>query len=178
MCAFTSFANSAIVEVAISNNTYTPALVNISIGDQVKFVWVSGFHPTVSDQDKWPTFILGSNKSDTTITFNEAGQLTYHCSAHPGMDGQINVLTITGTLPPLEKKVSVYPNPATKEVNIDLVNTEVDDYSIMTLCGHEVLSGRLINNRNTINIELKPGEYFIILRRRGEIIENRKLLVQ
>jgi hypothetical protein len=73
---------------------------------------------------------------------------------------------------------NVYPNPATSTLNISISenNTSI---SIFDIVGKNVSEMELLNGNNTLNIEnLNPGVYFYSIKRNGNIIETKKLVVQ
>ncbi|MCS7004628.1 MAG: FG-GAP-like repeat-containing protein [Cytophagales bacterium] len=85
--------------IRIGNNFYDPDTLTIRAGEVVEFVWIEGNHPTVSTNNKWPTFTLSSTNpiyqiSDSLTSI--IGQYPYYCQIHgtptSGMGGQINVI--------------------------------------------------------------------------------------
>jgi len=121
------------VQVGLNgNNNYSPADLTINPGDQVRFVWVSGTHPTVSDSPTplWATFVPSSSNTQV-ITFNQAGTFPYHCSAHAvlvngtwvGMIGSITVRTTPLATAPAQGTgpvLSYYPNPTRGQLTVQL----------------------------------------------------------
>jgi plastocyanin len=86
--------------VGNTGNDYTPAITNCIVGDTIRFQWVSGFHPTVSDNGTTiPSQDMdGSpgNGSVYKIKMTSVGTVPYYCTAHggiggTGMSGVINV---------------------------------------------------------------------------------------
>ena len=81
------------------SNTYSPADVTVAVGDTIKFVWVSGFHPTQSnDLTTIPLVNMdgtGGVNSIYKIKMLTAGSFPYVCTAHGGMGGTITVLSNT-----------------------------------------------------------------------------------
>jgi hypothetical protein len=73
---------------------------------------------------------------------------------------------------------NVYPNPANNILNISISenNTFI---SLFDIVGKKVSEMELLNGNNTLNIEnLNPGIYFYSIKRNGNIIETKKLVVQ
>lgn len=73
---------------------------------------------------------------------------------------------------------SVYPNPANEVLTISISenNTSI---SIFDIVGKNVAEMKLINGTNSLNIEnLNAGVYFYSIKRNGNIIETKKLIVQ
>ncbi len=73
---------------------------------------------------------------------------------------------------------SVYPNPANDILNISISenNTSI---SIFDIVGKNISTMTLVNGNNTMNIEnLTSGVYFYSIKRNGDVIETKKLIVQ
>ncbi len=68
--------------IKVKNNKYEPSSLTIQKGEKIKFQWVEGNHPTVSDNNVWKTFPMDENNQtywiDTSIT-NSVGNYSYHC---------------------------------------------------------------------------------------------------
>ena len=126
------------------NNSYTPqTLPALAVGDAVLFTWVSGVHPTMSDASPaaWPTFTLSSGSSSQTITFTKAGSYPYHCTAHAYQNadgsygGMIGTITVQAALATLTAQtpapsLSVYPNPARGQTNVQVSGPGGADYKL------------------------------------------------
>ncbi len=76
-------------------NTYSPANVTCTVGDTIKFVWESGFHPTQSLNGTTIPLVnmdgSGGINSVYKIAMLAAGSVPYECTAHGGMGGTITV---------------------------------------------------------------------------------------
>jgi plastocyanin len=92
---------STIHSVDQQASTFSPAIVNVSVGDTVK--WTSRAygpggtpHTTTSDDGLWDsgTMNLGSS---FMYQFNSQGSFNYTCSAHSSMTGTVNVGAASGT---------------------------------------------------------------------------------
>jgi len=73
---------------------------------------------------------------------------------------------------------SVYPNPVNDILNISISenNTSIVLFDIV---GKTVSEMELINGNNKLNIEnLNPGVYFYSIKRNGNVIETKKLIVR
>lgn len=71
---------------------------------------------------------------------------------------------------------SIYPNPASDEINIVLKDNEDLDFHIFNMAGQKVYTG----NEKTINIRhLTPGEYILVVaRKNGETKGSAKFIVK
>lgn len=137
------------------SNGYSPQdLPALKVNDAVRFVWVSGTHPTMSDSSPaaWPTFTLGPTNPTQTITFTKAGSYPYHCTIHAaalgngtfvGMIGSITVsaapLATTAFQAPTPT-LSLYPNPARGLVSVQLSAQHGPEYKLRlsNVLGREV----------------------------------------
>ena len=73
---------------------------------------------------------------------------------------------------------SVYPNPANNILNISISenNTSI---SIFDIVGKNVVTMKLENGKNILNIEsLNSGVYFYSIKKNGQLIETKKLIVK
>ena len=134
--AFTFISTSylfaqAVIEIKVGQGgglTYTPKNATCNVGDTIKFTWVSGNHPTVSDDNTTiPMFNMNSNNTSKKIVMTSAGTIPYYCTAHggtggAGMAGTITVSTSTGLTrsASLTSSLQVYPNPASEKVTVTL----------------------------------------------------------
>ncbi|HZI31124.1 MAG TPA: plastocyanin/azurin family copper-binding protein, partial [Candidatus Binatia bacterium] len=83
---------------------FTPAVVNINVGDKVVWNWAGNFHSTTSGTNGtfsglWDSGINNVPHSFTN-TFNSAGNFSYYCTFHfsSGMTGA--VIVASASLPP------------------------------------------------------------------------------
>lgn len=91
-----SFAQSTYtINVGDGGNLYVPANVTCLVGDTIKFVWISGFHPTQSLNGTTIPLVnmdgSGGVNSVYKIKMLTAGSVPYECTAHGGMGGVITV---------------------------------------------------------------------------------------
>jgi plastocyanin len=89
--AFSTAALAKDVTVAISNFSFGPTEVTISVGDTVTFVnGDDTIHSVVADDGSFHSDGLDTNDK-FTFTFTKAGKIAYHCGLHPFMKGDIVV---------------------------------------------------------------------------------------
>jgi plastocyanin len=67
-------------------NRFQPRTLFIAAGESVTWVWISGVHGVVSDDDP-PAFERSPTQAggQHTVTFANPGQYGYHCSVHGTM---------------------------------------------------------------------------------------------
>jgi plastocyanin len=87
----------AIVDVQIKNFVYTPRVITIDPGDQVRWTnFDTASHGQVSVEPGFSTVVIGQDQS-TVTTFNVPGTFAYVCSIH-GVSMQGTVV-VRGTPP-------------------------------------------------------------------------------
>ena len=83
-------AHAQEVAVTIDNFTFTPAELNLKVGDTVTWTNHDDIPHTVVSAGKFRSKALDTNDS-FTFTFTAAGEYRYFCSLHPHMTGMIKV---------------------------------------------------------------------------------------
>ena len=164
---FSSQAAVAVVGVGNGGDVFTPAVANISTGDQVIWVWQSiGIiqHNTTNLAALWGS---GNHPApfSYTNTFNTAGSFPYECSLHVvfGMTGTINVAAVANQPP----TVSI-TNPASGAVfaapaNVTMQATAADSDGTVTNVQFRVGSIILTNDNTApyaaVTNNLAAGSY-------------------
>jgi plastocyanin len=76
-------------KVAVADNSFTPASIDVAVGDTVTFENEGQIAHTVTGDD----FDSASLAPGDTFTFkaSEKGSFSYVCTFHPGMQGTIEV---------------------------------------------------------------------------------------
>jgi plastocyanin len=93
-------ANTHIISV--SSNQFTPANLNVVVGDVIRWQWSSGFHNTASvtipaGALDWISPYLTGSGDFYEYTVTETGLYEYYCEVHgTGMSGSF---TASGTMP-------------------------------------------------------------------------------
>jgi plastocyanin len=84
-----SAAKSGGTAVAVADNSFSPATIEVAVGDTVTFENEGQIAHTVTGDD----FDSGSMAPGDTFTFtaSDAGTFSYVCTFHPGMQGTISV---------------------------------------------------------------------------------------
>lgn len=77
--------------VTIENQSFNPTNSIIKAGETVSFVNQSqADHNVIADDKSFSTGVIKPS-NETTITFNNPGTFSYHCTLHPSMVGTIVV---------------------------------------------------------------------------------------
>jgi plastocyanin len=155
---------------------YSPMTLEIMVGDAVHWEGVSGSHNVYGGLDDFPDnpegFTSGEPEQDLdyTRTFTIPGVYMYHCTqqghsqTQHGMitvvedDTQVSELTEIGSL-------SLFPMPATGQLNIKLEGGELRTAEIFSVDGRLRLSVPLLaSERNLIDVSaLTHGRYLLRL---------------
>jgi len=82
-------ATAGAATVQVGDNTFTPATIEVAVGETVTFENGGAIPHTVTGDG----FDSGSMAPGDTFTFTaeKAGTVSYVCSFHPGMQGTIEV---------------------------------------------------------------------------------------
>jgi plastocyanin len=183
-----------IVEVA--NFAFTPADIEIAVGDTVEWQWVSGLHTTTSDsttgQNVWDEIIDASNQTFRFV-ITAPGVHNYVCTPHQaqGMVGSITatpVSDVNDESNPLEDFIlsQNYPNPFNPATIIKWQSTvgSHQTLKIYNLLGKEVAT--LVNEYRPAGIyeiefnatELTSGIYFYKLQADNYIATRKMILLK
>ena len=83
-------AEAQEIKVTIDNFTFTPAELNLEVGDSVTWTNHDDIPHTIVSAGKFRSKALDTDDS-FTFTFTAAGDYRYFCSLHPHMTGMIKV---------------------------------------------------------------------------------------
>ncbi len=182
--------------VAVSGFAFSPATLNINIGDMVVFTGLNGGgHPTaqvssatwVADGTTTLTAGWGVKTADFTYTATTVGTVYYVCQFHVGtfsMKGTINVgaVGINETSNLLQNTISLFPNPAQNNINVSFALSNASNVSIklFNAIGQEVkvltpntnLPEGNYNYNYDLPATLATGNYFL------EVSSNNKLVTK
>jgi len=80
---------------------FSPANLNITVGDTVVWNGLASFHTVTPDNGVTEPFCGSTAQASCTVTFNNAGTFAYHCIPHQlsGMVGSVTVVASPGTPP-------------------------------------------------------------------------------
>jgi len=77
--------------VSIRGFAFTPAIIEVVVGDTVVWTNADQFaHTTSADSSAWSSPVLRSGERFTWIA-SSSGRFDYHCAAHPAMRGTLVV---------------------------------------------------------------------------------------
>jgi plastocyanin len=193
-------ASATVYDVKIGlngTNSYDPANLTIKVGDAVRFVWVSGTHPTMSDSSPaaWATFTPSATNTNQTFTFNQVGSYGYHCTAHAvqsgntyiGMVGNITVQTTLAATPAQAAvpTLSFFPNPSRGALTVQVAGQRGQDYKLRltNILGREVRAQALRPEQAADGLAvdlsgLPAGLYFYSLLVNDKVVSTKRLTLQ
>ncbi|HKB85751.1 MAG TPA: T9SS type A sorting domain-containing protein [Ignavibacteriaceae bacterium] len=183
--------------VLVSNFTFAPQDINVTVGDTVEWQWTEGTHTTTSDStsgvDVWNSPISVSVPF-FSVVIRTSGLHNYHCIPHQafGMIGSITAvmptaINETGQLPFQFSLSQNFPNPFNPSTMImyNLPSAVFVTLKVYNALGKEVET--LVNqNQNSgqhmevFDIgktgELSSGVYFYRLTA-GGLVQTRKMML-
>jgi len=158
----TGSAYSATWVVQVSNFSFAPANLSVSVGDSIKWQWLTGDHTTTSTSvpagaSSWDAIINGTNQTHIYVVA-VSGQYSYVCTPHaPGMAGSftaspIGIKSEGNNVPEDFKLFQNYPNPFNPVTNIkfDIPKSTFVELTVYNLLGSkvEVLVSRVLESGN------------------------------
>lgn len=175
-------AKATIHDVIVSNNSFTPSVLSVMVGDTVRWSLAQGTHTTTSSivpsgAATWNhTFSGPGDQFEYKVTV--AGNYGYICSFHGGMAGGFTASS-TASVSHLDDNVilKAFPNPFKSKLSIP--NKTADNIEILNVLGESVKSVAVNSNEKFTVLdlsELKKGVYFYVLKQEGEILETRRVV--
>jgi plastocyanin len=158
----TGFAYSATWVVQVSNFSFIPANLNVSVGDSIKWQWLNGDHTTTSSNipagaAAWNSLITGTNQIFIYVVA-VPGDYQYVCTPHaPQMAGTftanpIGIKSEGNNVPEDFRIFQNYPNPFNPVTNIkfDIPKSTFVELTVYNLLGSkvEVLVNRVLESGN------------------------------
>lgn len=145
--------------------------LTIAPGDTVIWTWTSPNHDVTSAAGSTETFgsgFLAANGSTFSHTFTLVGANPYLCTIHGAnsMSGTITVQTLSTPEFDTPTKFSIYPNPSSDVMNIN-IPTLTDDgltLEVFDVLGKKVYSQQISELSSKVNIgEWNSGLYLVRL---------------
>jgi len=163
--------------VNVANYAFSPANLNIMVGDEVVWTNTGGTHNVDGQKSVFPNNPVSFGNSlgsgwTYSFTFNTPGTYKYHCDPHAafGMTGQIVVSPLTtGVIENLTDnsgRILLYPNPASQyiELKIPANYSPLKTLKVYSLAGavidEQAFEGNSLSLRYDIS-KYRSGIYFI-----------------
>jgi plastocyanin len=127
--------------------TFSPAQLNVSVNDTIRWVWASGSHTTTSraipnGAATWDNPLTSGNAS-FQYKVTVAGVYNYVCVPHEsmGMVGSFTASPATSVIENLKLQFEIYPNPASAYLNVNFNPSEMPtQLNITNLIGERVFA--------------------------------------
>lgn len=182
------FANATIHTINVSNFQFSPQVLQVAVGDTVRFVWISGSHTTTSQTvpSGAASWDVPLNSGSTTFDYEVAvpGNYGYVCTPHAsmGMAGGF-VATVTGISSITNPELNVRLN-AEKQLTllVQLPKSVNVDFAVVDMLGRVI---KMEDRQNqsagyqeyTVNVsDLNAGYYFVRLNA-GEKALTRRIYI-
>lgn len=99
-CFFYLQTQATVWTVSVQNFQFSPATLNVKVGDVIHWNWVSGFHTTTSLTTPSGTAAWSSSITSSSTTFDytvtAVGSYSYQCDIHPlQMQGSFSATAVT-----------------------------------------------------------------------------------
>ena len=179
-------------DVTVSNFSFSPAELIITVGDAVRWTNVSGTHNVLADDNSFTSGSAAPAPWEFTHTFTTAGDNPYYCEPHggPGGQGMAGVIFVQSAVSVPEDELIAndfelmqnYPNPfnPSTKINFGIPNTSFVNLKVYDVIGNEIAT--LINEEKpagNYSIDFNAGElsggiYFYQIKA-GSFIETRKM---
>ncbi len=163
--------------VSVSNYSFSPKNLNITVGDEVVWTNTGGTHNVDGLKSVFPNNPVSFGNSvgsgwTYSFTFNTPGTYDYHCDPHAGfgMVGEIIVSQSTTatseSLADNSGRILLYPNPASKYIELKLPSgySPVNMLKVYTLAGAVIDQQAFPTNSLSLKYDiskLNSGIYFI-----------------
>lgn len=133
--------NTYEIRVGVNGHHYAPKVINCTVGDTIKFIYVSGNNPTRSDDGQSiPTFSLNSNNQTRSFVMTNPSTIPFYSTTHgdqngSGMAGVINVSGLSASVAnkSLVSSLTVFPNPANDKIYVNFVVKKENNVAIRLL---------------------------------------------
>ena len=190
--------SQTLYSVELSNFSFTPTQLTISVGDTVRWTNTQGFHNVVADDNSFTSGAASSSNWVYEFVFNTAASFPYYCSVHggPGGVGMSGVIIVeeatgvTGVNNPVDKfgLNQNYPNPFNPSTNISYrlpfrSHVTLKVYNIIgnevaTLVNEEKPAGKndVVFNTSSVPGGLSSGVYFYKLQA-GSFFEVKEMIL-
>lgn len=153
-------------DITVTNFSFTPAALTITVGDTVRWTNVLGNHNVVADDNSFTSGPVAPAPWVYTHVFTNASSNPYYCSLHggPGGVGMSGVITVQAATDVNDNGNPIYkfelnqnyPNPFNPSTKIIFTIQERSNVSlkVFNLLGSEVIS--------LVNEEKPAGNYTVI----------------
>ncbi len=149
--------------IQVSSFSFAPNNIpNVSIGDTIRFVKVSGTHTAHSTNVPQGANPFAFQNATGDYIPLVAGTYQYQCNIHTSMQGSFTVST-SSKQKVSNSNIQLYPTVTSDFVNIKSEN-KIISVQIHSILGVKVLNKDIQSNQTVLNlIDLESGCYFITI---------------
>ncbi len=191
---YANTASSSTWVVQVADFAFSPSNLSVSVGDSIKWQWVSGIHTTTS-----ANIPAGANGWDSPITISNQtfiyvvpapGTYQYVCTPHaPAMSGSFTATPIGiknegSSIPSGYKLHQNFPNPfnPVTEIQLDIPKSSFVNLTVYDIVGKlaEVLvNGNLEAGSYSVewNASQYPSGIYFYQLSTGNFIQTRKMIL-
>tara|TARA_B100000315_G_C14574219_1_gene587149 strand:+ start:517 stop:1131 length:615 start_codon:yes stop_codon:yes gene_type:complete len=190
-----SFSFATVFDVEISGFTFLPNVLEVQVGDTVK--WTnndSSPHTATALDDSWDTGTLNQGES-FMIQFGMEGSFDYDCTFHSSMTGTITVAAMEidqpNTLTESFQLHPNYPNPFNPSTRITFSTDNIVDvfltvYSVSGLKVKELGYGSYMQGTHTVswngrdekNRSVSTGVYILKVKAGEQVLTRKMTLIK
>ncbi|MFN0275798.1 MAG: fibronectin type III domain-containing protein [Chitinophagales bacterium] len=112
---FSLSLHATIHTINVSNFVFTPSTLTVNCNDTIRFTWVNGTHPIVSETGSWTTFTMSSVLTSQDVILTSEGTYPFYCDLHGGAGGlgMSGTITVTCTPPTCDTPTGIFANNIT-----------------------------------------------------------------
>jgi len=183
-------------DVTVTNFSFTPATLNITVGDTVRWTNVLGNHNVVADDNSFTSGPVAPAPWEYSHIFTTAGNNPYYCALHggPGGQGMSGVIIVENPVGvPVDELIADkfelqqnYPNPfnPTTSISFSIPSSAFTSLKVYDIIGNEVAT--LVNEEKTAGTykiefnakQLSSGVYLYRLQAKNFITTKKFLLMK
>lgn len=165
---------STVFVVENTGTTFSPDEITITEGDTVQFTLENIHNAVEVSKATWDAngatslaggFSVAKGGGTVLPAKLTAGTHYYVCTPHAslGMKGTIIVKSANGIAENRVKPITIFPNPAADFITVKGTNPKGMNYSIISLDGKQVLTGKLSSPETIVFLrELPSGTYYFM----------------
>lgn len=181
-------------DVTVTNFSFSPGELTITVGDAVRWTNVLGTHNVKADDNSFTSGPEAPAPWEFTHTFNAVGMNPYYCEPHggPGGSGMAGVVIVQNPVSVDDEKLIAdkfellqnYPNPfnPTTSIQYAISNRQFVSLKIYEVLGNEIAT--LVNEEQdrgvyTVNFDasnLASGLYLYRIQA-GSFTETKKMII-
>jgi plastocyanin len=195
--ALSGISNSQTThDVTVTNFSFTPATLTITVGDTVRWTNVLGNHNVVADDNSFTSGPVAPAPWEYTHVFTTNGNNPYYCALHggPGGQGMSGAIIVENPVSVPEDELITnkfklqqnYPNPfnPTTRISFSIPSSAFTSLKVYDIIGNEVAT--LVNEQKpagTYEVEfnakqLSSGVYLYRLQAENFITTKKFLLMK